>query len=91
MKKLIAATAGAAMAASAVAVGVASIPTAAARSACPANPLTFAVEPYDTAAALQKAYASLAGDLSQKLGCKVQLVVSNSYVAEIDAMASGHV
>ena len=58
---------------------------------CPSNPITFAVEPYDEGPALEKAYSSLATDLGQKLGCKVNLVISNSYVAEIEAMRAGHV
>jgi phosphonate transport system substrate-binding protein len=58
-------------------------------AACPHNPVRFAVEPYDTGPALEKAYGSLATDLGQKLGCTVQLIVSNSYVAEIEAMRGG--
>ena len=58
-------------------------------SACPHNPVRFAVEPYDTGAALEKAYASLATDLQAKLGCPVKLIISNSYAAEISAMAGG--
>ncbi|HUA04579.1 MAG TPA: phosphate/phosphite/phosphonate ABC transporter substrate-binding protein [Solirubrobacteraceae bacterium] len=60
-------------------------------SACPHNPVRFAVEPYDTGPALEAAYKSLASDLQAKLGCPVQLIISNSYVAEIDAMHSGQI
>jgi phosphonate transport system substrate-binding protein len=49
----------------------------------------FAVEPYDTGPALEKAYTSLAADLQTKLGCPVKLIISNSYAAEIAAMAGG--
>jgi phosphonate transport system substrate-binding protein len=63
---------------------------AAAASTCPHDPVRFAVEPYDTGPALEKAYGSLATDLGQKLGCKVQLIISNSYVAEIEAMRGGN-
>ncbi len=56
---------------------------------CPHNPVRFAVEPYDTGPALEKAYTSLTSDLSTALGCKVQLIISNSYVAEIEAMRAG--
>jgi phosphonate transport system substrate-binding protein len=52
--------------------------------------LRWQVEPYDTGPALEKPYSSLASDLGQKLGCKVQLIISNSYVAEIEAMRAGH-
>ena len=57
--------------------------------ACPHNPVRFAVEPYDTGANLSKAYGSLATDLGKALGCPVQLIISNSYAAEISAMAGG--
>ena len=56
---------------------------------CPHNPVRFAIEPYDTGPALEKAYASLATDIGAKLGCKVQLIISNSYVAEIETMKAG--
>lgn len=62
---------------------------AATTSACPHNPIRFAVEPYDTGPALEAAYKSLASDLQTKLGCPVNLIISNSYVAEIDAMRAG--
>jgi phosphonate transport system substrate-binding protein len=68
-------------------LGTAAATTAAA--ACPSNPVTFAVEPYDTGPNLEKAYASLATDIGQKLGCSVKLIISNSYVAEIETMRAG--
>ena len=58
-------------------------------SSCPHNPVRFAVEPYDTGPNLQKAYASLAKDVGQKLGCPVQLIITNTYAAEIEAMRGG--
>jgi phosphonate transport system substrate-binding protein len=64
---------------------------AASSAACPSNPINFAVEPYDTGAALEKAYASLATDLGQKLGCPVKLEISDSYVAEIETMKAGKI
>jgi phosphonate transport system substrate-binding protein len=54
--------------------------------ACPHSPVRFAVEPYDTGPALEKAYKSLASDLQAALHCPVQLIISDSYVAEIEAM-----
>ena len=53
---------------------------------CPHSPVRFAVEPYDTGPALESAYKSLASDLQTGLGCPVTLTISNSYVAEIEAM-----
>jgi len=61
-----------------------------AAAACPHNPINFAVEPYDTGPALEKAYASLATDIGKKLGCSVHLIVTDSYVAEIETMRAGN-
>lgn len=58
---------------------------------CPHKPVRFAVEPYDDGPALEKAYKSVAQDLQAKLGCPVQLIISNTYVAEIDAMRAGQI
>jgi phosphonate transport system substrate-binding protein len=60
-------------------------------SACPNGSVRFAVEPYDTGPALEAAYKSLASDLSAKLGCPVKLIISDSYVAEIEAMRAGQI
>ncbi len=57
-----------------------------AAATCPHNPLRFAVEPYDSGSALESAYKSLAAALQTNLGCPVQLIISDSYVAEINAM-----
>ena len=95
MKKLAVSAAGvvgltAALAcASSIAIGSAA--AASSNAACPSGTINFAVEPYDTGPALEKAYKSVATDLGQKLGCTVNLIISNSYVAEIDSMAAGHI
>jgi phosphonate transport system substrate-binding protein len=57
--------------------------------ACPHNPIRFAVEPYDAGPALQKAYKSLTAALQTNLGCPVQLIITSSYAAEIQAMKGG--
>jgi phosphonate transport system substrate-binding protein len=57
--------------------------------ACPNGTLTFGVEPYDNASVLIPAYQKLAADLGQALGCKVDLQIAESYVAEILAMKNG--
>jgi phosphonate transport system substrate-binding protein len=62
-----------------------------AASACPSDPVNFAVEPYDSGATLLKVYKSLAADLQKKLGCKVNLEVTSNYVQEIEAMRGGKV
>jgi phosphonate transport system substrate-binding protein len=57
--------------------------------ACPSGTLTFGVEPYDNASVLVSAYQSMSAALGKKLGCKVDLEVAQSYVAEILAMKNG--
>jgi phosphonate transport system substrate-binding protein len=65
-------------------------PSTTAAAACPHSPVRFAVEPYDAGPALEAAYKSLAADLQTKLGCPVQLIISDSYVAEIEAMRANN-
>src|SRR5262249_58161789 len=88
MKKFrFAALAGAALACAAIAaVGGASASHA---NACPGGQVKFGVEPYDTGAKFTNAYKALTNALSQKLGCSVQLVVTNNYTAEVEAMRAG--
>ncbi len=88
MKKIAASAASLAVAFAALASGTAIARTNAhvAAVTCPANPIVFAVEPYDNPGPLEKEYTSLASDLQQKLGCTVKLDVPDSYVAEIEAM-----
>ena len=62
---------------------------AASHVACPNGTLTFGVEPYDNASVLIPAYQTLSADLGQALGCKVNLQIAESYVAEILAMKNG--
>jgi phosphonate transport system substrate-binding protein len=57
--------------------------------ACPSGTLTFGVEPYDNASVLIPAYQAISADLGKKLGCKVDLQIAESYVAEILAMKNG--
>jgi phosphonate transport system substrate-binding protein len=82
-------TSSSAAAAAPSASATASATPAAATAGCPHSPVRFAVEPYDTGPALVKAYGSLTKDLQAKLGCPVQLIISNSYPAEIEAMRAG--
>ena len=60
-----------------------------AHAARPNGTLTFGVEPYDNASVLIPAYQTLSADLGQQLGCKVNLQIAESYVAEILAMKNG--
>src|SRR5271168_1074794 len=57
--------------------------------ACPSGTLTFGVEPYDNASVLIPAYQALSAELGKELGCKVDLQIAESYVAEILAMKNG--
>jgi len=58
-------------------------------SVCPSGTLNFGVEPYENARQLIPAYQALAQGLGQKLGCKVNLEISDTYTAEILAMQNG--
>lgn len=62
--------------------------TAAAGDAkCPnGGTVRMAVEPYETSALLLPAYEPIAKQLGEKLGCKVKLLITQSYTAEIEAM-----
>lgn len=57
--------------------------------ACPSGTLTFGVEPYDNASALIPAYQAMSTALGKALGCKINLQIAESYVAEILAMKNG--
>jgi phosphonate transport system substrate-binding protein len=92
MRKFVAQAASVGIAVAALAAGTAGASTPhKAASVCPSSTVDFAIEPYDSGPALQKAYKSLAVDLSKKLGCTVKLDITSSYVAEIDSMAAGHI
>jgi phosphonate transport system substrate-binding protein len=92
LRKMAAATGAAALGLTLAACGSASSdePTAgSSASVCPSGTLTMGVEPYEDAKTLIPAYQALAKGLGDKLGCTVDLQVSDSYVAEILAMQNG--
>lgn len=60
-----------------------------AKQICPKGTLTFGVEPYEDPSNLIPAYKALGEELGKKLGCKVDVQISDSYVAEIVAMQNG--
>ncbi|MGO8914505.1 MAG: phosphate/phosphite/phosphonate ABC transporter substrate-binding protein [Stellaceae bacterium] len=63
---------------------------AAASADCPNNgTVRFGVEPYDTAPKLLPIYEHIGKLMGEKLGCDVQIFVTTSYNAEIEAMRSG--
>jgi phosphonate transport system substrate-binding protein len=61
----------------------------AAADVCPNGTLTFGVEPYEDASTLVPAYQALGKALGEKLDCKVDVQITQSYVAEILAMKNG--
>jgi phosphonate transport system substrate-binding protein len=74
-----------------VALGLAHAPQAYAAAAdCPnGGTVRLGVEPYDTAARLVPIYQKVGKLIGEKLGCDVEVFVSTSYNAEIEAMRSG--
>src|SRR5215813_8774997 len=75
--------------ATAAAVAGAAAGRAGTQNVCPGGKVRFGVEPYDTGANFTNAYKALTKNLSQNLGCSVQLVVTNNYTAEVEAMRAG--
>jgi phosphonate transport system substrate-binding protein len=70
--------------------GSAAAAGASSSSECPNNgTVRFAVEPYETSAKLLPVYDQIVEQLSQKLGCKVELTITQNYTAEIEAMRAG--
>ncbi|HXZ02430.1 MAG TPA: phosphate/phosphite/phosphonate ABC transporter substrate-binding protein [Stellaceae bacterium] len=76
--------------AAAMAALLAGAPAAVAAADCPNNgTVRFGVEPYDTAQKLVPIYQHLGQLIGEKLGCDVQIFVTTSYNAEIEAMRNG--
>lgn len=61
----------------------------AASPTCPGGRIRFGIEPYEDPAKLTPAYEVLAGALSEKLDCPVELQVVQDYPAEVLAMQNG--
>lgn len=54
---------------------------------CPnGGTVRFAVEPYESSAKLLPVYDQIVEQLGAKLGCKVELTITQNYTAEIEAM-----
>lgn len=57
---------------------------------CPAGGVVrFGVVPYDSSAILLPIYKKIGKELSQKVGCPVEVIIATSYNAEIEAMRAG--
>jgi phosphonate transport system substrate-binding protein len=70
--------------------GVASVGAANAASDCPNDgTVRFGVEPFEAAAKLVPIFERVGELLAKQLDCKVQIFVTSSYTAEIEAMRAG--
>jgi phosphonate transport system substrate-binding protein len=58
---------------------------------CPNGSVNFGVEPYDAGAKFTAAYQSLTTVLSAKLNCPVNLIITDNYTDEIEAMKAGKI
>jgi len=68
----------------------ASAAVAATATDCPNNgTVRFGIEPYDTAPKLIPIYEHVAKMIAEKIGCEVQVFVTTTYNAEIEAMRNG--
>src|SRR5215472_9118701 len=74
----------------ATACGGAASTASSATSTCPnGGTVRFGVEPFDAAAQLQPVYTQIATLLGSKLGCTVQIDITDNYTAEVEAMRAG--
>jgi phosphonate transport system substrate-binding protein len=73
-----------------VAALVAPVASHAASPDCPnGGTIRFGIEPYDTAPTLTPIYQAIGKLVGDKLGCDVEIFVTTSYNAEIEAMRNG--
>ena len=79
--------------ATAAGIGIASlvaIPADAAAPDCPnGGTVRFGVEPYEAAAKLIPIYDKIGEILAKALDCRVQMLITTSYTAEVEAMRAG--
>lgn len=67
----------------------AAAPACAADLCPPGGVIRFGVEPYESTALLMPIYKKIGDDLSAQVGCPVQIEITTSYNAEIEAMRAG--
>src|SRR5215472_17720077 len=75
-------------------VAVIASPASAAKSSgnvCPNGSVNFGVEPYDAGAKFTAAYQSLTTVLSKTLNCPVNLIITDNYTNEVEAMRAGKI
>jgi phosphonate transport system substrate-binding protein len=58
---------------------------------CPNGSVNFGVEPYDSGAKFTAAYQALTGVLSKDLNCPVNLIITDNYTDEVEAMKAGKI
>jgi phosphonate transport system substrate-binding protein len=58
---------------------------------CPNGSVNFGVEPYDSGAKFTAAYQALTNVLSKDLNCPVNLIITDNYTDEIEAMKAGKI
>ncbi len=58
---------------------------------CPNGSVNFGVEPYDTGAQFTGAYEALTSVLSKDLNCPVNLIITDNYTDEVEAMKAGKI
>jgi len=62
----------------------------AANGACPnGGTIRFGVEPYEAAARLTPIYDHIGALIGKEVGCKVEILITTNYTAEIEAMRAG--
>src|SRR5262249_21997089 len=58
---------------------------------CPNGSVNFGVEPYDAGAKFEAAYQSLTSVMSKSLNCPVNLIITDNYTNEVEAMKAGKI
>jgi phosphonate transport system substrate-binding protein len=92
-RRVAAAFGGSALFALALVATIATTATAArsTTNVCPNGSVNFGVEPYDAGAKFTAAYQSLTETLSKSLNCPVNLIITDNYTDEIEAMRAGKI
>jgi phosphonate transport system substrate-binding protein len=72
-------------------VAVSAIGAPASTNVCPNGSVNFGVEPYDTGAQFTGAYDALTNVLAKELNCPVNLIITDNYTDEVEAMKAGKI
>ena len=74
-----------------VAVAPSAFASSKSANVCPNGSVNFGVEPYDSGAKFTAAYQSLTTVLSKSLNCPVNLIITDNYTIEVEAMKAGKI